>query len=258
MPWGEEPELKLHWFGLTDGIYYMNLGEDQLFRSSKEMLLHWKKTYPDLDINCEYVDYQVVRLYEDLLDVLADVMQAIPVELQKYIESQKSQGSWENKLRDIFDSMEDEETGDLYYLATEWWNSCRRLSTSHLNNGPNIWLWRIKNTIHIRWDNESMKVDGIRPWTAVSGDFALPIEQFEEEVKGFHNRLMTEMANRIEELKTNNPISHISIDLPSLEKEHESRKLSLERALNRAPQVNNWDEVLEAINKLLDPAIKKS
>jgi hypothetical protein len=256
MPWGQEPKLSLHWFGLTDGIYYMNVGEDQLFRSSKEILLHWKKEWPDLDINCEYVDYQVVRLYEDLLDILVDVMQAIPVELQQYVESQKSQEFWEEKLWDIFNSTEDEEVEGLYYLATEWWNSCRSLSTSHLNNGQNIWLWRTENTIHVRWDNESKRIDGIPPWTAVRGDFVLPLEEFEEEVRGFHNQLMAAMESRIVELKTNNPIPHVNIDLPSLEKEHEKRKLSLERALNRAPRVNNWDEVVRAINKLLDSVVK--
>ncbi len=251
MPWGEEPELNLHWFGLTDGIYYMNVGEDQLFRSSKEMLLHWKNEYPDLDINLAYVDYQVVRLYEDLLEILADVKQTIPAELQQYVESQKKHECWKKELWEIFNSTEDDETEDLYYLATEWWNRCRSLSTAHLNNGQNIWLWRTENTIHIRWENESIKIDGIQPWTAVRGDFELSIEQFEEEVRAFHYRLMNDMAERIEELKTNNPIPHVKIDLSSLEKEHEERKMSLGYALNKTPHVNNWDEVVEAINKLL-------
>lgn len=254
MPWGQEPKLTLHWFGLTDGIYYMNVGEDQLFRSSKEILLHWKKEWPDLDINCEYVDYQVVRLYEDLLDILVDVMHAVPVELQQYIDTQKNQEVWQNKLWNIFKSTEDEEDEGLYYLATEWWNSFRRLSTSHLNNGQNIWLWRAGNTIHIRWNNEDKRINGIQPWAAVRGDFALPLEEFEEEVRRFHNQLMAAMECRIVELKTNNPIPHVSIDIPSLEKEHEERKLSLERALNRAPRVNDWGQVVRAINKLLDSA----
>lgn len=33
LPWGEEPDFYLHWFGLTDGIYYMNVGNEQLFRA---------------------------------------------------------------------------------------------------------------------------------------------------------------------------------------------------------------------------------
>lgn len=139
-------------------------------------------------------------------------------------------------------------------MATEWWNSFRRLSTSHLNNGQNIWLWRTGNAIHIRWDSEAKRIDGVLPWTAVRGDFVLPVEEFEEEVRRFHNQLMAAMECRIVELKANNPIPHVSIDIPSLEKVHEERKLSLERALNRAPRVNDWGQVVRAINKLLDSA----
>jgi hypothetical protein len=103
----------------------------------------WKKAYPELDINCPYVDYQVVRLYEDLLDILADVMQAIPTELQQYVESQKSPESWEKKLWDVINSADDEETGELYSLATQWWNS-RSLSAMHLSYGQNMAVesWR--------------------------------------------------------------------------------------------------------------------
>lgn len=253
VPWGEKPDLNLHWFGLTDGIYYMNVGGEQLFRSSIEILNHWKKKHPDLDVNQPHVDYQVVRLYEDLLERLTDILQPIPTELQTYVISHQSQDDWEKELWKIYNSTEDEGIESLYYLATEWWNRCRGLSTMHLNHGQNIWLWRTGDTVHIRWINESIEINGIQPWTAVKGDFKLNVDEFQKEVQIFHNRLIEEMGQRIEELKTKNPIPHINIDIPSLEKEHEERKYSLEKALNSEPCVYDWSEVVEATVKLLGP-----
>lgn len=102
MPWGEAPNLRLHWFGLTDGIYYMNVGDKQLFRSSDEIIAYWKKENPEYEWNQPFVDYQVVRLYEDLLEVLADVLQPIPEQLSKYIESYQHQKRFETSLWGIF------------------------------------------------------------------------------------------------------------------------------------------------------------
>ena len=79
MPWGDEPNQYLHWFALTDSFYYMELGDVQLFCYSDEILEFWSKEYPGCNSKNEpYMDYQVVRLYEDVLEILPDVIQPIP------------------------------------------------------------------------------------------------------------------------------------------------------------------------------------
>ena len=251
MPWGEAPNLMLHWFGLTDGIYYMNVGEDQLFRAPKEILEQWRKEYPNA-YNFEYVDYPVIRLYEDLLEILTNILQPIPTKLHHCVAFQPYYEYWEEKLWDVFHSTENEEIEELYYLAREWWN-CRTLSTLHLKHGQDIWLWRWEETVYIRW--HSKLVNGIQPWTTMQGNYQLPVDKFKKEVESFHNRLMDEMTQRIEQIKINNPIPHIKIDVPSLEKEHEDRKKSLGIALSKVPDVQDWNKVMEALNQLLGNSV---
>nr|WDE41603.1 hypothetical protein [uncultured bacterium] len=253
LPWGEEPDLYLHWFGLTDGIYYMNVGDEQLFRASTAIMEHWVKEYPDINVNDVYVDYQVVRLYEDLLEKLVDMLQPVPSEIHQLISTQETQNHWTTQLWDIFESTDSEEIEDLYSVATEWWNYHRSLSTMHLSEGPNIWIWNSGETVHIRWNSESKNINGIQPWTTVRGDYTLPLGEFREEILSFHERFMDEMTYRIRQLMTDNPIPHIKIDMQSLEKEHEERKNSLNDALAKTPSVKNWDTVIEAINKLKGP-----
>ncbi len=53
IPWGEPGEEILHWFGLTDGTYWMEVGEHKLFEYSSSAC---ESSAP------EYCDYQIVRL----------------------------------------------------------------------------------------------------------------------------------------------------------------------------------------------------
>lgn len=249
-PWGVGENMHLHWFGLTDGIYYMNVGEEQLFRSSDEFLKHWRKKHQNIIENDVYVDYQVVRLYEDILEKLVDILQPVPLSLNQVVKTQKMQKDWEALLWNIYESTEDKEIEDLYEIATGWWNYYRSISTMHLHQGPNIWMWTHADTVHIRWINESCSIDGIQPWSTVQGEFILTVEEFKTEVESFHERLMEQMSHRIQLIKNNNPIPHIKIDIQSLENEHEERQQTLIKALEATPNIKSWDRVIEAIEKL--------
>jgi hypothetical protein len=43
-PWGNEDQYSLSWFGLTEGGYWLQVGEDQLFRYSGDILNKWLAT----------------------------------------------------------------------------------------------------------------------------------------------------------------------------------------------------------------------
>ena len=79
-PWGKDPAT-LHWFGLSDGWYWWQAGPQQLFRYTQSALDHWAAESPGDSKPLPYVDYQVVRPWEDLLDALPDVLAPVPDDL---------------------------------------------------------------------------------------------------------------------------------------------------------------------------------
>ena len=250
MPWDDENGKKLHWFGLTDGYFYMNVNGEQLFHSTDEIIEYWKNENPEFAPVSNYVDYQVVRSYEDLLYILPNVLQPIPTAVFKHIETFNKQVQFENIFDNYLDFLgEDDEPGDEYFDATEWFY-LRRLSTMHLNQGPDIWFLLHEDQILIRWNNKEKHENGIPLWTSTSGECRMKADSFIEEVNGFHNNLMLEMERRIDLLHKNNPIPDIRIDLKRLSEEHQERKLSLARTLASKPTIKNWDIVQSSINKI--------
>lgn len=249
MPWGDENQKRLHWFGLTDGYFYMNVDSEILFHSTDEILEHWKSEQPEFAPKSNFVDYQVVRPYEDLLQILPDVLQPIPDDIFKHIETYEHQAKFENRMQNYWDLLDDDaEPSDEYYDATEWLG-LRHLSTLHLNQGPDIWFLLNDSQLIVRWDNEGKLENGIPLWSSMSGEIRMQLDKFIIEVKYFHDRLMRDMEKRIDLICNNNPIPDIKIDLKGLVKEHQERKLSLKKALEQKPTVKNWDVVQNAIKE---------
>lgn len=243
----ENAELCLHWFGLTDGYYFINVGEEQLFRYSKDIIEHWSKSNPDLKNSGVFFNYQVSSIYEDLLSILPNILQAVPSEIFDYISTIKKQKMWSEKLKNIFESTDSEEIDKTYYLASEWLNH-RYLQG--LGGGPNIWFIRAGDFIYIRWNNESINYKGIQVWSSTLGEYCLSVEEFMKEVKFFHLRLIDNMNERVQYIATCNPLPHIKIDVPQLIKEQNERKESLDNALSYYPTIESWNDVIIANNKL--------
>jgi hypothetical protein len=68
-PWGQPPDLNLHWFGLSEGAYHLELGDVRLLEYREE--LGWPR----------YVEYSLARLHEDLLEMVPYVLQPLPAEV---------------------------------------------------------------------------------------------------------------------------------------------------------------------------------
>lgn len=255
----DQGEPVLHWFGLTDAYYHVNVGDEQLFRYTPEIEEYWCKEYPDNKRTSPFVDYNVIRLYEDLLEILPTILQPLPDEIHTFVSTRDAQDQWFGALRNKFDLIidasedvteegEDESFDDLediFWDATGWWGD-RQLPTNHLQMGPDIWIWRYQDDVYIRWNCDEKSENGIPFWTADKGEFKLSFDDFLIEVYDFHDRLMSGMAERIEQLKISNPIPHIRMDLEGVTREHEIRKKSLEEVLGKTPVNKNWDAVMQA------------
>lgn len=223
-PWGTPENLSLHWFGLTDGFFFMNVGSEKLFCLSKEILKQ-NASFKEISGNDFFIDYQVVRPYEDVLEILPNILQEIPDDIFSRIIKHEDQY--------IFENMD--------------WLRCRILSTSHLIYSPKISFLNHNGKILIRWNNKNHIEDGIPVWSAVFGEIEMPLNEFISEVQRFHDDLMMQMEKRIQVLLTDNPIPHVEIDLNGLRREHMQRRKSQEIALSSQPKIKDWDKVRELI-----------
>jgi hypothetical protein len=243
-PWGEPGELSLSWFGLTDGQYWIQAGESRLFEYSKHVR---DQGWP------RFCDYQIVRLYEDLLEILPYILEPIPDSLINYI-SGESGVEWEGALA-LWETQNDENLEPDQYcdcmVAANGWRSYRTLDSGYLRHSPKIMIWSDEVAVHIEWDNRTKTIDGQCVWTALYGEFTLPREEFKREILSFHTRLMEQMAIRVDQVLSGALAPEIRIDLVWLKNEHEERCLSLEMALGIQPKTD-WSSVENSIHKILN------
>ena len=93
-PWGRE-RLKLHWFGLTDGWYCIDLGDHELLRYT-ERTVRALRGDGDGSAPHPYTDYFVVRLWEDMIALLSAAMEPVPDDLVGFVAGNPLRWSWED------------------------------------------------------------------------------------------------------------------------------------------------------------------
>lgn len=81
----------------------------------------------------------------------------------------------------------------------------------------------------------------------------MSVGEFLGEVTSFHNRLMSEMNVRIQQIVAGRyPRNDVRIDVDGLIREHKQREQSLEEALSKPPRVKDLSLVEPAILKILE------
>lgn len=85
-PWGEFPNLSLHWFGFTDGKYRLKVGAEYLLNYSAEYTKYCIEKFPEYSFNTTFVEYQVVRLWEDILEMLPAILKSESKEFKYFLD----------------------------------------------------------------------------------------------------------------------------------------------------------------------------
>lgn len=252
-PWGREGELRLSWFGLTEGWYWLQCGNEELFRYSEVLLATWaaKGAKGTGGQALPYVDYQVVRLWEDVLDMLPEVSEPIPTELLHKLEPGATARQWCGRIAEMVFAegpAVPKSTEDRFFKATSWLGH-RQLDAGHLTESPRIWFWTDGSTAFVRWDNEGRRLDGHPVWASTSGTFDLPLAAFLEEVRSFDHRLIQQMEERVHAIRRHWARPQIHIDKDGLLREQQERAAWLPQALTQVKErpPTPWDEVIEAI-----------
>jgi hypothetical protein len=228
-PWGDRTSgLRLHWFGLTDGWYDVQIGKHRLFQTD--------------DGDARGIDYYVVRLWEDLIEILPDVLVEIPVELADRLGDGNAWMSWTERAFEI------DEPTDLYEAALSWWNA-RQLDSGHLRGAPTIAFWRSGEALHLRWRSHP-RAAGEPVWPSPNGEATIAFSSFRDEVVRFDRALIDSMATRVEQVAHNWSRAEIEIDIEQLRQEQADRATWLERALTTRRISRSWDDVVEAVKKL--------
>jgi hypothetical protein len=204
--WGRD-KPNLHWFGLTDGWYWIEIGNVCLLKFAA-------------DYEIPYVDYYVVRLWEDLLQLLPAALEEVPADLVGFLESDDR--DWNEAESEAVDA------------AMDCWSS-RDVYFGYLREPPSLRCWRTADQITINWNAPANFAEprALRTTIAVT-DFVAAIEQL-------NAALMTAMEARVTEVEEF-PLPGIALDLTHLRSEHGERATWLTRARS-SPQQTDWSAV---------------
>jgi len=254
-PWGQAPELSLHWFALTDGDLWLTFGNETIYEYSKEVMDYWGDYWGDKPT--QYNDYQLSRFIEDFTGLFDKIRESIPQEFYELTKDLKIFQSNAKKWLDIYDTDEDEYS-DFYFEEYDnliSWTNERSFDSAHLIGGPYLYFFRLKDKVRIVWETEYNLDNGISLWTAKDGSFEMDYSDFVKKIEIFGQSFFSAMDKQVE-LAVAKEWGNIKIDKQRLVEEHKERKdefFSTLRQLDQEPTVKtNWTEVEQLFKKMIN------
>lgn len=243
-PWGNPDRQSLHWFGLTDGQYWIEVGTAVLFEYSTAVQERFGTP--------RYCDYQVSRLHEDLLEMVPAILEPVPTKLIGYLRGD-SRYAWDRIYRRWFEDgdafADKDEFWRLADAANNWINN-RSLDSGYLSPSANITFWSDEANVYVGWENSDSLIDGLHAWQTLAGVHYVSRPVFENELHSFHNRLMAAMRIRIEQVRAGVLRKSVHIDIDSLDREQQHREQGFRDALARCRTPTDWGRVAEAIRSI--------
>ncbi|RSM52208.1 hypothetical protein DMH03_40710 [Amycolatopsis sp. WAC 01376] len=222
----------LHWFALTDGWYWIEVDGHKLFHHPPNAIAGQPSP----------VDYYVVRLWEDLLEVLPSLLEPVPADLVDLMTS--DQDAWCGA------GVEDAEA------ALDWYSS-HFMYTSYLTASPRIVWWRTladRDTITVDWRHAAEH--GLDCTVPRQGQASVPTELFLRALEKFDRELIDAMDQRITEIEARGLDPDIPLDLEQLRHEHQQRSLSLAATLQHVPETD-WTAVREGVARIFSTHTQK-
>ena len=222
--WGAPGSRSLSWFGLTDGW--------QCLETPTGRLLEYAR--PSEPGGSRWVEYQVVRLFEDLLDIWPWVSDPVPEDV-----ASRFFGWYSAAEASRIASTADPDTQELWWEACAWWHN-RQLQFHHLTLAPELHLWRTGSEINLLWDATGMDAAGPR-WAVRHARVTAPFEEAQQTVEGFCQELLSAMAERVAAIESDGwRRSDCSLDIPRLVAEQREREAWPAANLTRTFETD-WD-----------------
>ncbi len=228
-PWGRE-RPKLHWFGLTDGWYGIDLGDHELLRYT-ERTVRALRGDGDGSAPHPYTDYFVVRLWEDMIALLSAAMEPVPDDLVGFVAGNPLQWSWE-------------ETPEAEAAAQ--WHGDRTLNMTYLRIAPYIRWWRTvaggNDSMTVTWEHAADPENEIEYAAPAAGRVTMPTAAFLAAVTALDHALLAAMEQRVGELEAAGAPTGVELDLEQLRRDQQDRATWLRRAQERE-RITDWDAV---------------
>lgn len=247
MPWGEEPHLSLHWFGLTDGLLWIDIGTQTIYEYSEEGQKYFGNSI-------KYNDYQISRFLEDFSRTFRYVGESIPIELYNIIDEFDSKTE---RWKACYIDEEDEVFNQFYfeeYCELCEWRSDRTFDSGHLVGGPYIGCFRCGDKIKIIWESTFELDNGKSIWTAPKGSLEMSYDEFVLSVTNFFDMFFHAMDIQVENAVIKE-WGNIAIDKQRLVKENDERKSGFLQDisfLRNTCENTNWDKVMMLYSKMQD------
>jgi hypothetical protein len=229
-PWGDESRPRLSWFGLTSGHFGLRLGDVDVLRYDPQGCATRGWPVPEGGL---HVDYYVVRLWEDVLEVLPFALAPLPEDVAALAGDRGSLVALRERLAHADEDAENDEPFALDALA--FWSD-RTVDTGYLKEGPHLHFWSKNDTVQIRYE---ARASGARLWDPELAEHAMSRDAFVDEVVRFHERLIDEMAQRVEACAAG-ARPDVEIDLAELRHEHADRATLLAKQLSTKPPDEDW------------------
>jgi len=225
-PWKGSDGPHLSWFGLTYGSYCIEVEGHRLLEYATGM---------------ERVTYQVAPLHDDILEMLPDVLDAVPGSVVARLHG----GSLLATREALLVIANKRPLEDPLWDALEGFR-LRCLNTFYLKPAANIALWRHQDEVVIEWDNRSFLIAGEPAWSAIQGRVSVSVERFKASVTDFHERFVSSMRARIAEVTSYWSRSEVRLDPPGMREAQRQAEMFPKSVLASPPHRTIPWEVLTA------------
>jgi hypothetical protein len=182
-----------------------------------------------------------------LLDILLSVLAPVPTSLIEQLTAPNLL-AWRTRAEQWKESTPKGCDDPTYEYATGWVRK-RQLASGHLLAGPRIWARNDGTHIHLEWDNRRCQLTGTLAWTALLGNWKMPVQAFLEAVRTFDEQLIQAMQLRVEQMTTSWSGRGIHLDQDNSLLEQADRSTWLAQSLARVHQEQalDWNPILSAV-----------
>lgn len=245
-PWGDNT---IHWFALTDGTLYIQVGDEKIYEYSDSARDFFK-------CDIKYNDYYLARFVTDFTELFRFIREPIPKILYDNIDKfEDITDLWKNMYEDKPDDIFDEFYFGEYNTLTEWYYMQHTLDSCHLVGGQYIGFFRCGDKIKILWksDDDAILENGQNIWTSPNGIYEMSWNDFTKEVEIFYLKFRQKMDYRTDYIYKHG-LTHAQIDREFLLHSNSNEMIAFEQHLELLFSDNyektDFDSILTIYEKM--------